>query len=170
MNYLLEIRTIVESIGVAQTVVWLVLVGIGAWGTISGVFQVLIRIGRGLAKRKIAIFAKGDRIRSIRALLLDSKLFKLKNIVEITSLNDLGIAERASVFLIFWDDWKADLEKILYYKKDSTALLVYAPIESGNISEELMCRIGEQRNVTVTRFRGRLLNDIVISMITTSYN
>jgi len=170
MNCLTNILVFLEKLGIVQTIIWLAVLGFGAWGTVSGIFPVLIRLGRGLSKRQIAIFAKGDKLQSLRDLILDSKLFKSKNIKEITSVNDLGRSEGATIFLIFWDDWKNDIDKILNYKTDSTALIVYAPVNLEGIPNNLMCQIGEQRYVTVTRFRGRLLNDIIVSMITTSYN
>ena len=170
MNCLTNILVFLEKLGIVQTIIWLAVLGFGVWGTISGIFPVLIRLGRGLSKRQIAIFAKGDKLQSLRDLILDSKLFKSKNIKEITSVSDLGRSEGATIFLIFWDDWKNDIDKILNYKTDSTALIVYAPVNLEGIPNNLMCQIGEQRYVTVTRFRGRLLNDIIVSMITTSYN
>jgi len=165
-----NIRVFLENLGYAQTIIWLGILVFGVWGTLSGILPVLIRLGRGLAKSQIAIFAKSDNLRSIRDLMLDSKLFKTKNIKDITSVSDLGRAEGVTIFLIFWDDWKDDIDKILNYKTDSTSLIVYAPTNLEDIPQNLMCQIGEHRYVTVTRFRGRLLNDIVISMITTSYN
>jgi hypothetical protein len=170
MEFLNNIRTFFENIGIAQTIFWLVVIVFGAWGTLSGILPVLIRLGRGLAKRQIAIFAKGDRLQSLKNLLLDSKLFKAKNIKEITSVGDMGRAEGVTVFLVFWEDWKDDINQILKAKTDSTALIVYAPVELGDIPPKQMRQIGERRNVTVTNFRGRLLNDIVVSMITTSYD
>lgn len=170
MEILNNFRTFFESLGVAQTIFWLAVIVFGAWGTLSGILPVLIRLGRGLGKRQIAIFAKGDRLQSLKVLLLDSKLFKEKNIKEVTSVCDMGRAEGITVFLVFWEDWKDDIDHILQEKTDCTALIVYAPVALGNIPQERMSRIGEQRNVTVTNFRGRLLNDIVVSMITTSYN
>ena len=65
----------------------------------------------------------------------------------------------------------SEIRKMLWKaKNDSTALIVYAPVEFGDIPQKRMRQIGERRNVTVTNFRGRLLNDIVVSMITTSYD
>jgi hypothetical protein len=54
-------------------------------------------------------------------------------------------------------------------KKDGTALLIYAPQEEGFISKEDIAKINQHRNAIVVNFRGRLLNDIMISLITTSY-
>jgi hypothetical protein len=61
------------------------------------------------------------------------------------------------------------LNAILSAKKDGTALLIYAPQEEGFIPKEDIAKINQHRNVIVVNFRGRLLNDIVTSLITTSY-
>ena len=47
-----------------------------------GFVPVLIRLGNGLWKRKIAIFAKNDALISLDSLLRDSKLFKHTNILK----------------------------------------------------------------------------------------
>ena len=71
---------------------------------------------------------------------------------------------------VYYTNWAEDFEKILSRKKDGTALIVYAPLELGKISGEHLSLINEKRNATVTNFRGRLLNDLVISMITTGFD
>jgi len=136
---------------------------------VRGVMPVLIRLGHGLSKRKIAIFAKGDSLVSLENLLHDSKLFNRVNVLKIPDEGDFGIAEDATVFLVYWPDWKDQMGKILDHKVDSTALIVYAPQEQGPIPSEVMHLLEKKRNVVVNNFRGRLLNDIVASMITTSY-
>lgn len=170
MKYIQMLISLIESIGYVQTILWMAIFISGFWIVASGIIPVLLRLGKGLANRKIAVFANGDHYSSLEGLLLDSKLFKKKNIVDVISRNDVGRAETTTVFLVFWDDWKEDMNKILETKKDSTALIIYAPLEMGEIPKEQMQQISETRNSTVTNFRGRLLNDIVTSMITTSYN
>lgn len=164
-----KILEILALIGVIETIV--LVVGI-IWGFIlwtRGVFPALYRLGNGLAKRKIAVFAKGDNVRSLRSLLTDSKLFREKNIFEITNAKDMGKAEKASVYLVFWHDWANDIAQILEKKPDTCALIVYAPYEKGRIPDEQMKNLDGKRHTAVTNFRGRLLNDIVTAMITTSY-
>ncbi|MFZ2522063.1 MAG: hypothetical protein WAX44_00365 [Minisyncoccia bacterium] len=160
---------IIAFVGVIETIV--LVVGI-IWGFIlwtTGVSPALYRLGNGLAKRKIAVFAKGDNVSSLRSLLTDSKLFREKNIFEITNTVDIGKAEEASVYLVFWHDWADDITQILNKKPDACALIVYAPYEKGRIPDEQMKNLDGKRHTAVTNFRGRLLNDIVTAMITTSY-
>lgn len=163
------IKTVFDILGYASTLIVIVgaIVGVVTW--LRGILPAIIRLGKGLAQRKIALFAKGDNLSSIRNLLLDSTLFNEQNIVEITSSADIGRAERATLFLVHWHDWEDNFDQLLSKKRDGTALIIYAPRDLGPIREKQMTTIGEQRNTTVTNFRGRLLNDIVTSMITTSY-
>ena len=59
--------------------------------------------------------------------------------------------------------------EILQAKKDATALVVYAPKGPASIPPDKFVELNSKRNVMVTNFRGRLLNDIVVSLMTTSY-
>lgn len=136
---------------------------------ISGVSPAIYRLGNGLANRKIAIFAQGDNLNSLKNLLVDSKLFWNKNIITIPSMADIGRAEQASIYLVYWSDWANNINEILRIKPDSCALVIYAPYAEGPIPKERMIDLDGKRHTAVTNFRGRLLNDLVTSMITTSY-
>jgi hypothetical protein len=54
----------------------------------------------------------------------------------------------------------------LHAKKDKTALVGYAPRQIF-IPPDKFINLNNYRNVMVTNFRGGLLNDIVVRMITT---
>lgn len=151
------------------TVIFLISLIYGIYAWFRGVLPALIRLGNGLAKRKSAIFAKGDHLRGLESLLSDSKLFNRRNMIDITSDNDFGRAERATVFLVYWDDWQDKIDKILNLKKDDTALIVYAPSGPRSIPDDKLKELDGRRNVTLANFRGRLLNDIVVSLMTTGY-
>lgn len=159
LNFIGYISTIV----VVGTVIW----GITLW--IKGIAPALLRLGNGLAKRKIAIFAKADNLSSLKTLLNDSKLFNEKNICEITKKEDVGICEQSTLYLVFWHDCADFIDEILKRKPDGCALIVYAPRNLGPIPPEEMEKLDGHRHTAVSNFRGRLLNDIVTSMITTSY-
>jgi hypothetical protein len=162
------IKTIFEIVGYFSTAVVALGILIGFISWVRGILPAIWRLGKGLAGRKIAIFAQGDHLTSLESLLQDSKLFRKNNIVAVPEVEDIGRAEDTTVFLVHWGDWQDDIEVVLKAKKDTTALVVYAPpIEP--IRDQPFKRLSEVRNVTVTNFRGRLLNDLVISMITTGY-
>ncbi len=134
----------------------------------TGALPVIVRIGNGLAKRKIALFAAGDNVNSLKTLLTDSGLFRDKNIIVITRKEDLGRAEDASVYLVHWHDSANYVDEILRTKHNECPMIVYSPYNMPRIPDEQMVNLDGKRHTAVTQFRGRLLNDIVTSMITTN--
>ena len=170
MEWLVSIKNFIEFYGFVSTFILTIILIVGMVLWFKGILPVLFRLGHGLAKGKIAIFAKGDNLNSLKSLLLDSELFSEKNLIEIRSSNDFGKSEKSTLFLIFWHDWeKEDIDNILNKKTDKTALIIYAPQDKGFISEEDFKKINKARNVSIANLRGRLLNDIISSLITTSY-
>jgi hypothetical protein len=161
--------TTLDWVGRVTAVLFLLTLVLGIYAWAKGILPALVRLGNGFSKRKIAIFAKGDNVNTLMHLLLDTKLFDKKNIIDISSDADFGRAERATLFLIFWDDWQDKIDEILGAKKDTTALVVYAPKGPASIPPAKFVELNSKRNVMVTNFRGRLLNDIIISLMTTSY-
>lgn len=129
----------------------LLVIGIG-WAFslwFRGISPALLRLGNGLAKRKIALFAKGDNVSRLRSLLVDSRLFRDKNICEIRKSEDVGKAESATLYLVHWHDWASDIEKILGKKPDECALIVYAPYDQGKIPDAQMKNLDGKRHTAV---------------------
>ena len=106
---------------------------------------------------------------SLESLLLDSRLFRNRNLISIRDNGDIEKGRSATLFVVYWPDWIQDIVEILQQKKDGTALIVYAPQDKGIIPKETLTALNKKRNVMICNFRGRLMNDIVVSMITTSY-
>ena len=162
---------IIDLVGLASAlfVVGAALATLYAWFT--GLLPVLYRLGLGLSRRRVAIFAKGDALRSLRELLADSQLFKPGNLQGISTLGDFGRGEAASVYLVHYPDWAdgSQIEELIRMKPDATPLILYAPQAGGRVSEDVLRALERQRNAVLCNFRGRLLNDLVVSMITTSY-
>ncbi len=168
----MHIQTLINLFDFIGRISTVLVVIIFIWGIvlwIRGVSPALYRLGNGLAKRKIAVFAKGDNLSSLKALLNDSKLFKKKNICEITKKEDIGICEQATLYLVFWHDCADYIDEILKKKPDGCALIVYSPKNLGMIPQDQIEKLDGHRHTAVSNFRGRLLNDIVTAMITTSY-
>jgi hypothetical protein len=134
-----------------------------------GITPALYRLGRGLARRKIAVFAKSSQS-SLQALLVDSGLIRTRNLIAVTDDGDIGKAEEARLFLVYWPDWAGEIDRILALKKDSGALVVYCPAGDSPIPPGKFTMLNSHRNVIVCNFRGRLLNDIVTTMITTAHD
>lgn len=158
-----------DIVGYISTIIVILvfIIGLVMWS--RGIIPALLRLGNGLSKRKIAIFATSDQANSLESLLLDSSLFQEKNITHVLTAEDVGRAENSTMFLAYWPDCENYIDQILAKKVDDTALIIYAPTELGRVSNEDMAKINQHRNVVLVNFRGRLINDIVVSMITTSY-
>lgn len=169
MSYIQDAKNILDVLGYASTIVVIIstVTGVVLW--FRGIMPVLLRLGNGLARRKIAIFAKGNMAGSLADMLHDSRLFDRANITNITNDSDVGMSEKSTLFVVYWPDWKDSLDEILRRKTDATAMIIYAPQDQGFIPPEIMAQLATHRNLIVSNFRGRLLNDIVASMITTSY-
>ncbi|KXK10607.1 MAG: hypothetical protein UZ14_CFX002003215 [Chloroflexi bacterium OLB14] len=135
---------------------------------IKGIFPVWYRLGLGLSTREIAIFADTE-FDSLKSLLVDSKIFQEKNITKIDS-KSIKKAEKITLFLVHWKSFKDEFEEILRVKKDTSALIVYAPQDEGFIDKDVITKINLERNALIVNFRGRLVNDILTCMITTSYH
>jgi hypothetical protein len=163
------ILTILNILGYIATMVVLVTAVLAIFAWFKGLLPAILRLGNGLAKRKISIFAKSDNLSSLINLLVDSGLFLKSNVTEITKEKDFGKSESSTLLLVYWPDWKNKMIQIRNLKKDNEALVIYAPKSTGNIPENIMAKLDEKRNVTVVNFRGRLLNDMVTAMITTGY-
>ena len=140
--------------------------GIVLW--VKGVLPVIIRLGKGLSSRKIAILSNSNNYNNLKHILIDSKIFKEDNIINIDK-NSFKKAENYTLMLMHWKSYEEQLDKILNLKKDSDVLIIYAPYEDGKIETKDMKKINEHRNTIVVNFRGRLLNDILVSMMTSSY-
>lgn len=160
------LKEIFDWLGYISTGIVLISAAYAAMLWARGIFPVLIRLGNGLSKRKIAVFAKQDTLRSLEQLLHSCKLFGRSNVIAIATEGEMKSSEKASIFLVSWADWSERIEEILRLKKDDVALVVFAA--PGSIPQDVMAKLGNERNVAVCNFRGRLLNDLVTSMITTS--
>ncbi len=163
------ILKILDTLGYLTTIAVIVSLILGFIAWLRGIRPAVIRLGNGLSKRKISIFAKAEFSASLSSLLVDSGLFKDDNIIKITTEGDFGKAEDSTLLLVYYPDWKDKMIQIRDLKRDKEALVIYAPRSEGQIPENIMAELDVKRNVTVVNFRGRLLNDMVTAMITTGY-
>jgi hypothetical protein len=72
--------------------------------------------------------------------------------------------------LVHWGEYKNEIDKIINIKKTSTPLIIYSPQGTDKINQDSLEKINNEPNSVIVNFRGRLLNDIFTSVITTSYD
>ncbi len=141
--------TVLNVVSYVTTLFSLIVLTYGVISWIRGILPTLIRLGKAISTRKIAIFARIDHLGTLKSLLLDSKLFKGKNLIEITEEGDFGRAERAKLWLIFWPDWKGNITQILSLHKDNTALIVYAPEGPRSVPDDKLTELNKKRHFTL---------------------
>jgi hypothetical protein len=135
-------------------------------GWALGITPPLIRLGLGLWRRKIAIISSAENFRGLKECLVDSKLFRECNIVNLGTDN-LEKSKKFSLLLVDWSSSKEAIEQIINGREnDQTPLIIYA--KPTTIPNDIMSNIADRPNTVVVNFRGRLLNDIITSLITTA--
>lgn len=132
------------------------------------VTPIAFRFGIALQKREVAIFGDDAAFGNLRDCLVDSKIFKNKTIVHVRT-NNIDKAKDKTIFLVDWSSISSDIEEIFAARKNhQTPVVIYA--KPASIPQDKMTDIANRANTVVVNFRGRLLNDILTSLITTSYD
>ncbi len=135
---------------------------------IFGITPIVLRLGIALWKRKVAIFGNVEVFESLKSSLVESKIFKEKNIVHV-KLDNIDKAKDETIFLVDWETFRDKIEQVFSARKNhQTAIVIYA--KPASIPQDKMNDIANRANTVVVNFRGRLLNDVLTSLITTSYD
>jgi hypothetical protein len=136
--------------------------------TIVGISPLIIRIGKGIWRRKIGVIGNAEAFSTLSSCIHDSGIFKKSNIISIP-IENLDKAKSFSVLLVDWESSKEHIESILINRKShNTATIVFA--NSGTIPQDMMPKIANNSNTVVVNFKGRLINDLLNSLITTSFD
>jgi hypothetical protein len=134
---------------------------------IVGITPITFRLGIALWKRRIAIFASQEQFTRLRQTLVDSKIFKGNNIIHIADDN-IDKAKTETIFLVDWETFGRRIEQVFSARRDHhTAIVIYA--RPASIPQDTMMDIANRANTLVVNFRGRLLSDILTTLVTTSY-
>ena len=141
------------------------LYGVACW--FFEISPIVFRLGLALWKRNVAIFSSADQFQSLKNTLIDSRIFTERKIVHITADN-IERAKNETIYLVDWESFGANIEQVFSTRYNhQTAIIIFA--KPGSIPQETMGQIANRPNTVVVNFRGRLLNDIITSLITTSY-
>jgi hypothetical protein len=136
--------------------------------TIIGVSPIIIRIGKGIWRRKIGIIGNVEAFSTLSSCIIESGIFKKNNVVHIP-IETLDKSKSYSVLLVDWESSKEHIDNILINRKNhNTAIIVFA--KSGTIPQDMMPTIANNSNTVVVNFKGRLINDLLNSLITTSFD
>lgn len=140
---------------------------------VLGITPLLWRLGLGRWTRKIAIVANLEMYSSLEKDLIDSGIFIKGNITQITN-KSLSDVKNHTLLLVHYQSFtQQDIETILNNKDSASGMIFYFPSFSNkkgeSIPNDIRDKISNTPNTTIVNFRGRLLNDLVTTLITTSY-
>lgn len=163
----------IKVVGISTTVF---AVGLFIWAIISwsmGIFPLFLRLGFGRWSRKIAIIADDENYSSLKTDLVDTGIFREKNIYQIKN-NTLAKVKETTLALVHYQSFSKDeIEMILSNKKSNAGFIFYFPefVPGQNmIPIETVKLINNEQFTTVVNMRGRLMNDIVVTLLSTSYD
>lgn len=133
-----------------------------------GITPIIVRLWKALSDRKIAVFASDKTYNDLRDTILDSNIFKEKQIEQIRE-NCLEKAKKHSLYLVDRSSFADKIYEIYSLRKDEqTAIIIYALPRV--IPEETLKDIANRSNTVIVNAKGRLLNDLFTSLITTKYD
>lgn len=138
-----------------------------------GIAPLLWRLGFGRWFRKIAIVANTDVYNQLKKDLVDSGIFRENNISPISSQSLAEVKDRDLLLVHYQSFNENQIKTILADKRSKAGMVFYypefSPQNGKKIPDEMLSQISNKENTTVVNFRGRLLNDIITTLITTSY-
>jgi 5S rRNA maturation endonuclease (ribonuclease M5) len=133
-----------------------------------GVTPLVFRIGKAIWRRKVAIIGSSEAFSSLTDCITDTNIFKRNNVIHIPTDNIEKVKEY-TILLVDWETSGNQIEQIFIARKNhNTAVIIFA--KAGSIPHEKMAEIANRSNTVVVNFKGRLVNDILNSLITTSFD
>lgn len=161
--------------------IWFLFGVIGTLSTIAVVFSFVryvlpsilclavpaFRFGQSIAWKKVFIISSGDTLRELRGDLGRSGIIKKRNIITKTKgeMSDLDGARL--LILDYAHLGETEVLEVVSHKDSNCGVLVYAETEV--IPKEVMRKLNLYRHVSVVNFRGRLINEILLLLVSTSF-
>ena len=135
--------------------------------SILGLSKPLWRFGMGVAWRKVFIVADGDSRDEIKNDLVRSGIFKEKN-VKTKTKGEIGDLKGARLLILKYE--YLEKEKVLEMvsqKAPDCGVLVYAKFRA--IPDDVLDELNLFQHVSVVNFRGRLVNEALLLLLSTSF-
>ena len=154
-------------IGNACTAAAIVLVIIFVALSIMGLFKPAYRFGKGIAWKKVFIVADSNTRQELKSDLVRSGIIKRRNILEKTDGQISDLAGARLLVLEYGYLGAAKVQKIVSNKCSDCGVLVYA--KPREIDDEVLAELNRSQYVSVVNFRGRLVNEILLLLISTSF-
>ena len=135
--------------------------------SVMGLFRPAYRFGKGIAWKKVFIVADSNTRQELKSDVVRSGIIKKRNILEKTDgqISDLA---GARLLVLEYGYLGADrVQEIVSNKCSDCGVLVYA--NPGEIDKKSLAKLNRFQHVSVVNFRGRLVNEILLLLISTSF-
>lgn len=166
------VQNFISSVGTLATVVQIAMFIILVLICCRYLISVAKRFGLGLWKRQIAIITSDTNlVNSLKADLTSTGFIRAGNVVHI-SIENLKDLPGYSIAVIDYGSFlgdKGQLCNFIEQMDSSVGIVLYCRPEHGRLSDELMQKINNSSRVILTNFRGRLVNDVISSLVSTPY-
>ena len=173
MDLIGSITSLIEIIKIAVSIFGFLALLVIIIGTIAGITQVAWRFGLALFGKKVIIVADDSAYKDLKEDFTYSGLIKEKNIIQ-ASTNHLEKTKDALLIIIVYGYLNEDdFKQVVSNKKGRCGLIVYCPPNKdcalGRLSEEEMELVSKSTFSALCNFRGRLVNDVLLMMLSTSF-
>lgn len=169
-GFMQVIRVVFEAIGILTILAAFVTGLMTFFGWVTGVSLVMKRLGLGRWYRKVLLVGSASETKSLRKDLEDSGVFKKGNINEVDERNLADVKEASLILLDYWSLTEAQVSTVLANKQKQAGLVVYSPMGKPRIPDEISGKINNEPFTTLVNMRGRLVNDLLVTLMSTSYD
>ena len=101
--------------------------------------------------------------------LSDSGLIKRKNIQRVSDKHISKVKDALLLIVVYGYLDKDGFREIINGKSSRCGLIVHCPPEKGRIDDEEMGLLSKTAFTALCNFRGRLVNDVLLMMLSTSF-
>lgn len=154
-------------VGTIGTIVsWALAIGF-IFLAVMGLVRPAYRFGKGIAWKKVFIVADSNTRQELKGDLERSGIIRKRNILEKTDGQISDLTTARLIILEYGYLGEEKIQEIVSSKCSDCGVLIYA--KPKEISDESMSQLNRSQHVSVVNFRGRLVNEILLLLISTSF-
>jgi hypothetical protein len=164
---LLEIIGLVTTLYAVLWFFWMLI----CWAL--GIYPVFTRLGFGRWFRRIHVVATLEKYNELKDDMVSTGMFRASNIYHVSN-GTLTKLKEASLALVHYQSFSEDeIRTIISNKRANAGYIFYFPefVPGQNaIPTDTLKLINNEQFTTVVNMRGRLMNDIMVTLLSTGYD
>lgn len=169
LDLIASVWTALCNLSAIPFIIGIIVFVIAALGAFWRVVKALWRFGLALHGKKIYIVSDDDSYQTLSEDLSDSGLLKKKNL---THINKHSFNKKNGALLLIVQHGYLETEdlRLLLKNKDARCgAIVYCPPGAGRLENAELDLLNSVSFTTLCNFRGRLVNDVLLMMLSTSF-